>query len=226
MPIALSDQRKQQLWKCRCTLREMFNDRHYEIKEESYQQFNQLLENMQSFDELQMKFHKQSSEATVNLDECLVLFTDEQKVGVQAIKHFIHVIEKNKCTHLLLVLKDSITPFGKNVLQDIQKIDTNNKLIIEVFKENELQINPTKHSLTPLHEKLSKTEKNEITKRFAKSDKNEITSTPNIQLSQLPRILKTDPICKYYGLVRADVVRITRKSTNTQECSISYRLVM
>ena len=82
---------------------------------------------------------------------------------------------------------------------------------IEVFTEAELLVNITKHMLVPKHEVLSDAEKGQLLDRYKLSN------------SQLPRILQNDPVARYYGLVRGQVVRIIR-SSETAGHYTSYRI--
>ncbi|KPA78559.1 putative DNA-directed RNA polymerases II [Leptomonas pyrrhocoris] len=83
-------------------------------------------------------------------------------------------------------------------------MDTYNRseqdLRFELFEEDELSVNITHHELVPKHTPLSEEELKEVLHAHA------------LELVQLPRILSTDPVARYYGLERGQVVRIERKS--------------
>ena len=71
---------------------------------------------------------------------------------------------------------------------------------LELFFENELLINITKHVLVPQHEVLNDEEKRALLARYKLKD------------SQLPRVQKKDAVARYYGLTAGQVMKMTRPS--------------
>ena len=61
---------------------------------------------------------------------------------------------------------------------------------------------------------MSEKEKEEVLKRYGIK-----------KLTQLPRILKSDPVVKLIGAKPGDIIKIIRKS-NTAEESVYYRVVV
>lgn len=82
----------------------------------------------------------------------------------------------------------------------------------EHFKEEDLLVNITKHELVPKHILLSDDEKKVLLDRY------------RLRETQLPRIQKDDPVSKYLGLKRGQVVKIIRKSETAGRYA-SYRWV-
>ena len=67
-----------------------------------------------------------------------------------------------------------------------------------------LMYNPLKHSLVPPHRKLSLEEIQEMMNKYLIKQK-----------SQIPYILKSDPISKWIGLKTGDIVEIERYNINS-----------
>mmetsp|Transcript_2873 Transcript_2873/g.5274 ORF Transcript_2873/g.5274 Transcript_2873/m.5274 type:complete len:115 (+) Transcript_2873:326-670(+) len=74
------------------------------------------------------------------------------------------------------------------------------RLDLNVFFEVELVLNITHHDMVPKHRLISAGEKRQLLLKY------------KVTQEQLPRIMLTDPVAKYLGLKRGDVVEITRHS--------------
>jgi len=96
---------------------------------------------------------------------------------------------------------------NENAANDLSKTDN-----LHVFELSEILINITDHSLVPRHEVISdEAEINDIVKRYNLRNRH-----------QLPLILKTDPIARYFGMKPGQLAKITRDSLSAAEY-ISYR---
>jgi DNA-directed RNA polymerase I, II, and III subunit RPABC1 len=109
-------------------------------------------------------------------------------------------------TNAIMVLRVDITPFAKQAVQEMS-----DSFRIEHFKESELLVDVTQHQLVPEHQVLTPNEKSELLKRYRLKD------------SQLPRIQTNDPVARYLGMKRGQVVKIIRPS-ETAGRYVTYRI--
>lgn len=139
-------------------------------------------------------------------DHIFVFFPDEAKVGVKTITTYVQRMMNDSVTRAIIVVQQVLTSQARNSLQE-----ASSKYFIEQFTENELLVNITEHTLVPKHEVLTDEEKKTLLQRYKVKD------------SQLPRIQYSDPVARYYGMRRGQVVRIIRPS-ETAGRYVTYRL--
>ncbi|KAL5722114.1 hypothetical protein ACHQM5_005673 [Ranunculus cassubicifolius] len=143
-----------------------------------------------------------------NSDQIYVFYPDEQKVGVKTLKAYMTRMQSENVSKAVVVVQKSVTPFAKNSLMEVRA-----KFDLEVFEEEELLVNITQHCLVPKHEVLTPEQKKMLLDQHSLKD------------TQLPRMLKKDPIARYYGLKNGQIVKITRDS-ETAGKYVTYRIVV
>merc|ERR1712070_811510 len=126
-------------------------------------------------------------------DMLFVFWPTDPKVGVKPIKRYMERMNEDDVKRAILVVQQSMTAFAK---QAIVEICASEGLTLEQFQEAELLVNITEHVLVPQHTVLTKEEKQSLLKRY------------KMREAQLPRIQLSDPVSRYYGLARGQVVRI------------------
>lgn len=141
-------------------------------------------------------------------NQLFVFFPEDEKVGVKPIKTYTDRMRAENVSNAIMVLRVDITPFAKQAVQEMS-----DSFRIEHFKESELLIDITQHQLVPAHVILTAAEKSELLKRYRLKD------------SQLPRIQSNDPVARYYGMRRGQVVKIIRPS-ETAGRYVTYRICM
>jgi len=148
-------------------------------------------------------------------DQIFVFWADEEKLGVAPVKNYVVRMEKEKITRAILILKRGITTFAKRILSEMANpADTSKpRRIVELFEELELLVNITEHVFVPRHVLLNEEEKRVLLAKY------------KLKETQLPRIQHIDPIARFYGLQKGNVVKIIRPS-ETAGRYVTYRLVV
>lgn len=142
-------------------------------------------------------------------DKILAYFAiTNKRVGVLPIKKLTERMTENGIRRAILITQNPLTAFAKEAIQESQPT-----LIIEVFEESELLVNITKHDLVPKHKPLTDEEKKTLLQRYT------------VKESQLPRIQVNDPVARYLGLSRGQVVKIIRPS-ETAGRYVTYRICL
>ncbi|KAJ7373010.1 DNA-directed RNA polymerases I, II, and III subunit RPABC1 [Desmophyllum pertusum] len=117
-------------------------------------------------------------------------------------------MQEENINRAMIVVQMGMTPSAKQALVDLAP-----KYILEQFMEAELMVNITEHELVPEHVLMTPEEKAELLQRY------------KLKEHQLPRIQSGDPVARYFGLKRGQVVKIIRPS-ETAGRYITYRLVV
>ncbi|KAK4698711.1 DNA-directed RNA polymerases I, II, and III subunit RPABC1, partial [Phenoliferia sp. Uapishka_3] len=141
-------------------------------------------------------------------NEIYIFYSDEASVGIKTMRKFITVLEDQKIGRGIIIFKTNMTPSANKVISAMA-----GTYQIEAFQESELLVNITHHTLVPKHEVLSPEAKKQLLQKYRLKD------------TQLPRIQLSDPVSRYYGLKRGQVVMITRPS-ETAGRYVSYRLAL
>ena len=143
-------------------------------------------------------------------NKILVAFVEGEKnkstIGVKVIREYCERIKKDNFFNAIIILHGRLTPHAKQALSAINAESDK----IEYFNESELIINITEHNLVPKHEILSKTQAKCLLKKYC------------LKENQLPRIQKNDPIARYLGLQKNEIIKIIRPS-ETAGRYITYR---
>lgn len=199
------------LWRIRKTIMQLCHDRGYLVTQDELDQ---------TLEEFKLQFGDKPSERKPSrsdlivlvahnddpTDQMFVFFPEEAKIGIKTIKTYCCRMQEENITRAIIVVQTGMTPSAKQALVEMAP-----KYILEQFLESELLINITEHMLVPEHVVMTPEEKQELLDRY------------KLKESQLPRIQQGDPVARYFGLKRGQVVKIIRPS-ETAGRYVSYRL--
>jgi DNA-directed RNA polymerase I, II, and III subunit RPABC1 len=195
---------KQILYKVRKTVLEMLFDRGYIIPE---------IENI-TFEEFVIKYNNKNIDIYIN-DEikdkkiCVYFHNEIKNFSKNDLKTVMqNIISKYNDQNiiLILVLKEKE---NSAVSKELNKETYKN---VEVFLRKNMIFNITKHVYVPKHIVLTNEEEQDVLDKYY------------ITKNKLPKLLRSDPIAKYYGMKSDQICKIIRKSPEVGEY-IYYRLV-
>ena len=141
----------------------------------------------------------------------VVMFATDTKVKVGAIRdELVPLMLENDAQNAILIVQTGITASANTALKQLSPT-----LRIQIFLEQEMLCMSAiiHHELQPKFTVLTKKEKTAVLTRYKSKE------------SQLPRMLQTDPIARYYGLKRGHVVKIVRASETAGRYTL-YRQVV
>jgi DNA-directed RNA polymerases I, II, and III subunit RPABC1 len=142
----------------------------------------------------------------------LVYFHPLDSKLAQTDMNYIHALMAEKSAQQLIIVASSkATPKVSNVLG----ILGNNA---QIFSENELVINVTKHQLVPKHSQCLKEEREHILDNYT------ILADGKRHLELIPGIFTNDPIVRYYNWKVDDLIRIERPRKDGF-VDLTYRIV-
>ncbi|PMD23442.1 RPB5 subunit of DNA-directed RNA polymerase, partial [Hyaloscypha hepaticicola] len=217
------------LWRAWRTVHEMVQDRGYELSEEEVKiSLEDFIEKFRDdgeggIDRKRMKFSARPSDAMMlrysnpptaadpnpaspDIGTIWVEFLPDSSVGIKQMRAFAQFLSANNYHTGILITNVNITPAALKIIPAVAS-----ETRIECFVEQDLLVNITHHELVPTHVLLSKEERTALLQRYRLKD------------TQLPRIQLGDPVARYLGLRRGQVVKIIRKSETAGRYA-SYRL--
>lgn len=137
-----------------------------------------------------------------------VEFCGDAPVGIRHIRAFAQNLDRENYSNGILITRVAPNAAALRALEPLAE----RNITPETFPESDLLVNITKHVLVPKHILLSDEEKKVLLDRY------------RLKETQLPRIQASDPVAKYLGLKKGQVVKIIRKSETAGRYA-SYRWV-
>jgi DNA-directed RNA polymerase I, II, and III subunit RPABC1 len=192
-------------FRVRKTTMEMLEDRGFEVSEEdknmNYEDFtNRLDENA-----IQLVATYRTNPVKMAYVAFILDSKSFSKKDLVALKALMD--EKYPTNEMtVIIVQDKQTPqIAKELLNDEYKL-------YEIFSMKNLMFNITHHEIVPRHILLNQEEVELMLKQYQTTR------------AQLPKLLTTDPVAKYYGMKAGDVCKIIRQSPMTGE-SYYYRIL-
>jgi len=133
------------------------------------------------------------------MESVLILLLGSDKLNIDGVKEMINIMSEYNIRHGVMIYQNSITSSARKALDLLYQYR------IELFALHELQYDITKHKYFCPHEKVE-----------SLSELGFLTN----QIQKLPRILISDPVVRYFGFAKGDVIRIRRPNH-----TIAYRVV-
>ncbi|PAV16460.1 RPB5 subunit of DNA-directed RNA polymerase [Pyrrhoderma noxium] len=196
------------LWRVNRTIHELVKDRGYQVSDEEIHMDlasfkSQYANSAGSVDRNQLNFF--TNHQFNPSEHIFIFFTDEKNVGVKTMRKLIGILEEKSIGAGIVIFPGTMTPSARKVINQVKLYR------IEEFSESDLLVNITRHILVPHHDLLTPEQKRELLEKY------------RLKETQLPRIQIADPVARYYGLRRGQVVKITRPS-ETAGRYVSYRI--
>lgn len=125
-------------------------------------------------------------------DKSKVIWMNDLRV--EGTHTLFNVCSEEKVNRIIVVVRNKITPKSLIIIKDIERV---NKLVVEIFYESSLQYNPLKHVDVPMHTIYSNQAKKSVLKSYG------------IPATKFPKIKSNDPIVKFIGGQKGQMIRIT-----------------
>ncbi|EDQ92689.1 uncharacterized protein MONBRDRAFT_31053 [Monosiga brevicollis MX1] len=197
------------LYKVWITLKQMCHDRGFRVTQEMMNMtFDTWNEIYGEYPRKELSFPVQKVDD--DNDGLFVFFPESPDVKVAAIKSLYDRLKSDNLRRAIIVYQRKVAPVAKSHIDILLKEDP--PYIVETFAEAELVYNVTRHHLVPHHEILKESEKQQLLERYCVSE------------DRLPQIQPNDPVCRYFGAQKGQVLRIVR-SSQTAGRYVTYRIV-
>ncbi|EEF49580.1 DNA-directed RNA polymerase II, putative [Ricinus communis] len=196
----------QRYYLSRKTVMEMLRDRGYDVADsELTGSFTEFLSEFGDNPDI-LKLRISASLHSHPDKKMVVVFMGTEEIKLANIRGLLCQIKnKESLNGLILILQSKMNHYARKELGQFPSK-------VEIFHISDLLVNITKHVLKPRHEVLTAEQKQQLLNKFSSEDK------------QLPRMLVTDAISRYYGFEKGQVVKITY-SGGLVDSLVTYRCV-
>nr|AJA90766.1 DNA-directed RNA polymerase IV fifth largest subunit [Ephedra trifurca] len=204
------DPESHRLFKVRRTLLQMLDDRGFYVSDTDLNmpldQFRGIFGNRPARENLRIITQKRS-DPSYKISVAFSQKTGKEKLGISDLRYFLSSALPEGIRHAILIVPEKVTSQAKKAVKEIS-----GDFLVEMFEETDLLLNITQHALIPEHEILSEEEKKTLLKKYS------------VMEHQLPRMLESDPLAKYYGLRRGKVIKLVYSGDVTGD-QTTYRYI-
>lgn len=191
----------ERLWKAWTVVLEMLVDRKYVIPSDYFVSYDDFIEWVGDKENEARKTMYFTSNGTGK--NPIAVFWKEL-LGTSDVLDVVETIKSENIKHALVIHNNKVTPYAATALRLLRV----QKIIIEVFTEDELQFNITRHEYVPKHIICSAETKQKVFDTYA------------IDATKMIKILVTDPVLRYYGATKGQLIKIVRPSDSIPEIEI------
>ncbi|CAA7398479.1 unnamed protein product [Spirodela intermedia] len=180
----------------RRTVLEMLRDRGYAVSaveiEQSLSQFRSVHGQQPDLERIRISASLLSDPS----QKVLTIFCGSGPFKLANLRGIIDRIKNEIFLRMILVLEGKLTHQARQATKELP-------FTVEIFQINELLVNVTKHVLMQAHEILTEQDKQKLLNKYG------------LKENQLPRMLASDAIARYYGLEPGQVVKVTHDGEDT-----------
>lgn len=192
----------ERLWKAWVTVSEMLRDRKYEVPSDNFMsldQFESWMDNTADITKIRQNMWYSVSHS-VNKSKDIAIFWKES-LGTSDIQEIIETLKSKNISQAIAIHNNKITPYAATAMRSLRV----QKIIIETFSEAELQYNVTHSEYVPKHIICSAETKKKVFAEYA------------VGKDKITKILSSDPVCRYYGAMKGQLIKIVRPSDSISE---------
>ena len=155
------------------------------------------------------KRKRERASAAPSDDRALVHLHRDGKLGLKEVRTIADRMRSHSVSTAVVVSGNAVTPPARNHVTQLSK---NEDLHVQLFDAKELTVNILEHDLVPKHCVLrdDAPERQRLLTKYA--------------LNELPRIATTDPVARFLGARRGQILRVERCNV-TGGFDTSYRVV-
>lgn len=185
------------LWKAWTTVVQMLTDRGRDIPKNYTLSFEEFEEWVGNADEDASEARKKMYYTIpANSKQGGISVFWKELLGTSDVQEMVEMMNTKNIKHAIAIHNNKVTPYATSALRLLKM----QKIIIEVFSQNELQYNVTHHEYVPRHIICSAKTKQQVFEAY------------NIDSTKIVKILTTDPVIRYLGALKGQLIKIVRES--------------